>query len=222
MYRNNYDGGDGWTYYPMRIRIGSKCPVCNGLRGKPYEYRFCDDGEWFTVDKWDNPCGHLDKYGDVYKESKKITEMIYNEFKPLNFPDGVKSVLTAERYQGTPVIVYTNGIEQHVYNMEGERLALLSSFKGIDFLKLSSSGKWFAYAGVYLKTRNLGKIVLNEAVKFVITDVLVYDGECVINMPGEIRVQTYLSKMQYHPAAGKAEIYNFVSGTPISGVFINA
>lgn len=148
--------------------------------------------------------------------------MIYNEFKPLNFPDGVKSALTAGRYEGTPVIVYTNGTEQHVYNMEGERLALLSSFKGIDFLKLSSSGRWFAYAGVYLKTKKLGRIILNEAVKFVITDVLVYDGECVINMPGEIRVQTYLSKMEYQPAAGKAEIYNFVSGIKINGVFINA
>lgn len=148
--------------------------------------------------------------------------MKYNEFKPLDFPDGVKSVLTAGRYEGTAIIVYTNGIEQHVYNMEGERLALLSAYKGIDFLKLSSSGNWFAYAGVYLKTKKTGKLVLNDIAKFVITDVLVYDGECLLNVPGQVRVETFLSKMPYHPAAGKAEIYNFVSGTKINGVFINA
>ena len=148
--------------------------------------------------------------------------MKYNEFKPLNYPEGVKSVLTAGRYEGTPIIVYTNGNEQHVYNMEGERLALLSSYKGIDFLKLSSSGNWFAYAGVYLKSKKMGKIILNEAVKFVITDVLVYDGECLINVPDNIRVETYLSKMPYHSVTGKAEIYNFVSATNIKDVFINA
>jgi len=146
--------------------------------------------------------------------------MKYTAFKPLNYPDGVKSVLTGVRYEGTPIIVYTNGTEQHVYNMEGERLALLSSYKGIDFVKLSASGNWFAYAGVYLKPKKLGAIVLNDAAKFVITDILVHDGECLLDMPD--RITTHLSKLPYHPAAGKAEIYNFVSGTNINGVFINA
>jgi len=147
--------------------------------------------------------------------------MKYNAFKPLSYPDGVKSVLTGARYEGTPIIVYTNGTEQHVYNMEGERLALLSSYKGIDFVKLSASGNWFVYAGVYLKPKKLGAIVLNDAAKFVITDILVYNGECLLNKSSEER-QKLIIVLPYHPVAGKAEIYNFVSGTNINGVFINA
>lgn len=146
--------------------------------------------------------------------------MKYNAFKPLNYPDGVKSVLTGARYEGTPIIVYTNGTEQHVYNMEGERLALLSAYKGIDFLKLSGSGNWFVYAGVYLKPKKQGNTVLNDAEKFVITDILVHDGEFVLDMPK--RVEMFLSIMPPIPSSSKVEIYTFVSGTNINGIFINA
>jgi len=72
MYRNNWFGGDGWTYYPKTIIIGDNCPKCNELRGKPKPYNFCEDGEWFTVDKWDNPCGHIDTYMNCLMEAKHI------------------------------------------------------------------------------------------------------------------------------------------------------
>lgn len=74
FYRNNFKsvGGDGWTYHPLTIEISDLCPVCRCKRGIPYPYRFCEDGEWFTVDKWDNPCTHIDKYCDVYDESKLL------------------------------------------------------------------------------------------------------------------------------------------------------
>jgi len=48
------------------------CPKCGQERGKTYPYRFCEDGEWFTVDRWDNPCGHLDTYGEAYHEAKRL------------------------------------------------------------------------------------------------------------------------------------------------------
>lgn len=67
------DGGNGWVYHPKTIEIGDNCPVCGGKRGQPYNYHFCEDGEWFDVDKWDNPCGHLDKYAKVYHESKQLS-----------------------------------------------------------------------------------------------------------------------------------------------------
>jgi len=150
--------------------------------------------------------------------------MKYTAFKPLNYPDGVKSMLTLGRYEGTPIIVYTNGIEQHIYNMEGERLALLSAYKGIDFLKLSFSRTWYVFAGVYLKPKKLGNIILNESPKFVITDVLVWDNECLINVPVTVRLQTYLPKVKHYPTttAGNAEIYNIVSATNIRDIFIDA
>lgn len=72
MYRNTYVGGDGWTYYPMTVTIADKCPVCGGPRGPVKYHRFCEDGEWFTVNTWDNPCGHIDKYKDCYNEAKAI------------------------------------------------------------------------------------------------------------------------------------------------------
>lgn len=72
MYRNDFDGGDGWTYYPLSIKISATCPRCGGKRGDPYPHRFYEDGEWFTVDRWDNPCGHIDKYFAAYKEAKHI------------------------------------------------------------------------------------------------------------------------------------------------------
>lgn len=79
MYRNTFVGGDGWTYYPMRVEIADTCPVCGENRGTPKPYYFCEDGEWFTVDIWDNPCGHIDKYKDCYFESIKLKEAKANE-----------------------------------------------------------------------------------------------------------------------------------------------
>jgi hypothetical protein len=72
MYRNTMDGGDGWTYYPMVVEIADNCPVCGCKRGEPKNYYFCEDGEWFEVDTWENPCGHIDKYSDCYRESKSL------------------------------------------------------------------------------------------------------------------------------------------------------
>jgi hypothetical protein len=69
MYRNNWFGGDGWTYYPVEIEIGDTCPVCGGPRGEPYGYNFIEDDTPYFVHKWDNPCGHMDLYADVLVEA---------------------------------------------------------------------------------------------------------------------------------------------------------
>ncbi len=74
MYRNNCFGGDGWVYHPVTIEISNNCPVCGTPRGKPYPYNFCEDGEWFVVDRWDNKCGHIDKYGDCIRESRALAK----------------------------------------------------------------------------------------------------------------------------------------------------
>jgi hypothetical protein len=68
MYRNSFIGGDGWSYYPMNVEIADTCPVCGGPRGKPYGHNFYEDGETYHVHRWDNPCGHVDLYKDVYFE----------------------------------------------------------------------------------------------------------------------------------------------------------
>ena len=64
----------GKSYGPLIFRtveIADTCPVCGGSRGKRYEHRFCEDGEYYIVDRWDNPCGHSDMYEDVIKEVEK-------------------------------------------------------------------------------------------------------------------------------------------------------
>ena len=60
----------GWHISTPRVNIADTCPVCGGPRGKRYHHRFHETGEWYNVDRWDNPCGHVDKYRDVLKEAK--------------------------------------------------------------------------------------------------------------------------------------------------------
>ncbi len=61
----------GWDRRIVKVEIGENCPVCGGPRGEPYPYNFHEDGEWLTVDRWDNTCGHVDHYQDVYKEAQE-------------------------------------------------------------------------------------------------------------------------------------------------------
>ncbi len=79
MYRSNWFGGDGWNCYPMGIEISGKCPLCGRPRGKPYPFNFCEDGEWFTVDRWDNPCGHIDYYYNCIREAEALKGRETNE-----------------------------------------------------------------------------------------------------------------------------------------------
>lgn len=74
MFRNSFFGGNGWTYYPVQIEIGDRCPECGGPRGEPAKHTFRDCGEWFTVDTWQNPCGHLDTYKSCLLEAWRITK----------------------------------------------------------------------------------------------------------------------------------------------------
>ncbi|MET9321906.1 hypothetical protein ABZX75_17190 [Streptomyces sp. NPDC003038] len=69
------DRGDGREYVGVcivTVTISTLCPVCGGPRGwdtvRPH--RFHEDGEWLVVDCWDNPCGHVDAYAAVLRESR--------------------------------------------------------------------------------------------------------------------------------------------------------
>lgn len=55
-YRKPSFGWEDWAFYPLQIEIGDRCTVCGGPRGEP---RRVDEQE---VDRWDNPCGHVDTY----------------------------------------------------------------------------------------------------------------------------------------------------------------
>jgi hypothetical protein len=53
-----------------KITISAFCPVCGGRRGEPQGLNQCDDGAFYWVQVWKNPCGHLDMYEDVLNEAR--------------------------------------------------------------------------------------------------------------------------------------------------------
>jgi predicted RNA-binding Zn-ribbon protein involved in translation (DUF1610 family) len=58
----------------LELEISDKCPVCGSKRGTPRSYDFHENGERYSCDVWQNPCGHIDKYINVYKEAHRIKE----------------------------------------------------------------------------------------------------------------------------------------------------
>jgi len=67
------DQRDGLSYGALIFRtveISDTCPKCGGPRGIPYLAQYCEDGDWYQVHNWNNPCGHPDKYRDVIKEAE--------------------------------------------------------------------------------------------------------------------------------------------------------
>lgn len=54
------------------VTISAFCPQDGQRRGTPYNHRFHEDGDWYNVDCWDNPCGHKDMYTAVLAESTAL------------------------------------------------------------------------------------------------------------------------------------------------------
>lgn len=64
--------GHGLTRAIVRsVTIADTCPVCGGPRGTARNANQCDDGEFYSVDVWDNPCGHIDHYNAVLNEAER-------------------------------------------------------------------------------------------------------------------------------------------------------
>lgn len=60
---------------PLRVAvrtavIDDNCPQCGGPRGEPQGLNQHEDGIWYRVQIWDNPCGHVDSYRKVVQEAK--------------------------------------------------------------------------------------------------------------------------------------------------------
>lgn len=68
--------GSGRTTPVTRtVTISDRCPECGGPRGEPQGVNRCDDGAYFWVQEWANPCGHVDRYEDVVKEADEIAAL---------------------------------------------------------------------------------------------------------------------------------------------------
>lgn len=56
-----------------RIAISAFCD-CGARRGTPYEHHFAEDGNYLTCDRWENPCGHIDLYGNLLAARHAIVD----------------------------------------------------------------------------------------------------------------------------------------------------
>lgn len=58
-----------------RVEISANCPKCGAPRGEIKNLNSCDDGAYYSVSVWENPCGHSDPYVDVLKEGRVLSRM---------------------------------------------------------------------------------------------------------------------------------------------------
>jgi hypothetical protein len=52
-----------------KITISAFCPIDGQRRGEPQGRNDCDDGAYYWVQTWQNPCRHIDSYADVVNEA---------------------------------------------------------------------------------------------------------------------------------------------------------
>lgn len=82
------------------------------------------------------------------------------------------------KYNGTCCVVFTNGEDTYIYNRHKNPLSSYS--KEIAFDKLAKSKNWYVYSGEYLNKGKLGESGEKEKDKFIIWDVLVWEGNYLI------------------------------------------
>ena len=58
------------------ITISAFCPTCGGRRGEPRSIDQCDDGAYYWVQVWSNPCGHVDMYANVVIEAARLATAV--------------------------------------------------------------------------------------------------------------------------------------------------
>ncbi len=63
------DRSQPWYPKAVAVTVEWTCPKCGGPRGEPHGHNQGEDGEWFHVHVWENPCGHMDYYGVVLEEA---------------------------------------------------------------------------------------------------------------------------------------------------------
>ena len=61
---------EGFPFNRAEVELVWLCPECGGPRGEVERGHSFDGSQRLTVDTWENPCDHVDKYSDVRKEVK--------------------------------------------------------------------------------------------------------------------------------------------------------
>jgi hypothetical protein len=65
--RNRAAEAPHWGHGLLRVcvdtvEIPDACLTCGGPRGETGGLNQCDDGAYYNVNVWQNPCGHVDSY----------------------------------------------------------------------------------------------------------------------------------------------------------------
>ena len=129
--------------------------------------------------------------------------------------------LAQPKYNGTCCVVFTNGIDTLVYNRKKQPLSKYSA--DIDFKGLAMTEKWSVYVGEYLNKAKKGETGIIERDKFIIWDILVHEGEYLINEPLNARLD--LLEILYPSIRGKVdangimEIYTHICLTNLNGIY---
>jgi ATP-dependent DNA ligase len=124
------------------------------------------------------------------------------------------------KYNGSAAVVFTNGKETHIFNRHREQLSNVS--KAIEFSKLARTDNWFVYAGEYLNKGKLGETGIKEKDKFVIWDVLVWDGEYLTghSLLKRLELLEQIYPCQRARVQGKrVEIYEHLCCTEFTGIY---
>lgn len=124
------------------------------------------------------------------------------------------------KYNGTCCIVFTNGEDTHIYNRHKNPLSSYS--KDIQFDKLAKSKDWYVYTGEYLNKGKLGENGEKEKDKFIIWDVLVWEGKYLI---GEVLLDRIALLEHIYPCNRAVlkpeglEIYEHLCCTEFEGIY---
>ena len=124
------------------------------------------------------------------------------------------------KYNGTCCIVFANGDYTYVYNRHKQEMSKVSN--DISFSELAKSKEWFVYTGEYLNKGKLGENNVKEKDKFIIWDILVWDGDYLIGETLSNRLQ--LLEDNFPCKRGMInkdglELYTHLCTTNINGIY---
>ena len=79
---------EGMGFNAVEVTLVWRCPVCDGPRGPVVPGLSYDGSRALSVDTWDNPCGHVDKYSAVRDEVRAMAALEEARMESLEQTEG--------------------------------------------------------------------------------------------------------------------------------------
>lgn len=134
--------------------------------------------------------------------------------------DGYEGDYIAQpKYNGSCAVVFTNGIETHVYNRHKEKLTNVR----IDLSKLHTGNGWCVLTGEYLNKNKKDENGQDFNHHFIIWDMLVFDNHYMIGYTTETRLlmleEIFPAKRMYVRDNGELTGYEHILTTAIPNIY---